>query len=125
MTARGIENLERMRRGQALRWLDEWERLLNGPVDKLLAALVCRRPRRAASCDRTRRSRACSVKRNALRFSRLGDRSDQDRWSGLRSVDVASVFDGHDQDRVIRFVDSVQDPVVSSTGTVKPFEFES
>ena len=45
MTARGIENLERMRRGQALRWLDEWERLLDGPVDKLLAALVSSSPK--------------------------------------------------------------------------------
>ena len=82
-------------------------------------------PQRAASYDRTRRSQACSLKRNVLRFSWLRDRSYQSRGSCLRSVDVASVFDGHDQDRMIRFVDSVQDPVVSSTGAVKAFEFES
>ena len=43
-----FENLERMRttsRGQARRWLDEWERLLHGPVDKLLAALVSPSPK--------------------------------------------------------------------------------
>ncbi len=48
VTQRAIENLERMRaasRGQALRWLDEWERLLRGPVDKLLAALVSPSPK--------------------------------------------------------------------------------
>jgi excisionase family DNA binding protein len=41
-------NLERMRassRGQARRWLDEWERLLNGPVDELLAMLVSPSPK--------------------------------------------------------------------------------
>ena len=48
VTQRAIENLERMRaasRGQALRWLDEWERLLRGPVDKLLGALVSPSPK--------------------------------------------------------------------------------
>ena len=43
-----FENLERMRttsRGQARRWLDEWERLLRGPVDELLATLVSRSPK--------------------------------------------------------------------------------
>ena len=34
------------------------------------------------------------------------------------------MFNGDDQDRVIGLEDSVQDPVVSSTGAVKPFEFE-
>lgn len=29
-------------RGQAKKWLDEWERLLNGPVDRILAALTDR-----------------------------------------------------------------------------------
>ncbi len=44
--ARG--NLERMRassRGQARRWLDEWERLLEGPIDELLAMLVSPSPK--------------------------------------------------------------------------------
>ena len=38
-------NLEKMRktsRGQANRWLDEWEQLLNGPVEKILEQLVSR-----------------------------------------------------------------------------------
>ena len=40
-----LAQLDRMRsnaRGQAKRWIDEWERLLNGPVDRLLAALTDR-----------------------------------------------------------------------------------
>ncbi len=45
---RAFENLERMRttsRGQTRLWLDEWERLLHGPVDKLLATLVSPSPK--------------------------------------------------------------------------------
>jgi excisionase family DNA binding protein len=41
-------NLELMRassRGQARRWLDEWERLLNGPIDELLTMLVSPSPK--------------------------------------------------------------------------------
>jgi excisionase family DNA binding protein len=41
-------NLERMReasRGQARRWLEEWDRLVNGPIDALLTALVSTTPR--------------------------------------------------------------------------------
>lgn len=41
-------NLERMRatsRGQARRWLDEWEQLLDGPIDELLAMLVSPSPK--------------------------------------------------------------------------------
>jgi hypothetical protein len=41
-------NLKRMRtstRGQAGRWLDEWERLLKGPIDDLLAILVSPSPK--------------------------------------------------------------------------------
>lgn len=41
-------NLARMRiasRGQARRWLDEWERLLDGPIDRLLDVLVSPSPR--------------------------------------------------------------------------------
>ena len=41
-------NLERMRessRGQARRWLDEWEHLVDGPVDRLLAMLVSTSPK--------------------------------------------------------------------------------
>lgn len=41
-------NLERMHsksRGQARRWMDEWVRLLEGPMDRLLQALVAPSPR--------------------------------------------------------------------------------
>ena len=41
-------NLEQMRRavrGEARLWLDEWERLLDGPVDELLETLTSRSPR--------------------------------------------------------------------------------
>lgn len=40
-----LDQLDRMRpnaRGQAKKWLDEWERLLNGPVDRIFAALTDR-----------------------------------------------------------------------------------
>jgi excisionase family DNA binding protein len=43
-----MENLARMRessRGQARRWLDEWERLLAGPIEKLLQVLVSPSPK--------------------------------------------------------------------------------
>lgn len=48
-TARSLarSNLERMRgavRGQAVSWLEEWERLLDGPVEELLTALTSRSP---------------------------------------------------------------------------------
>lgn len=41
-------NLIRMRqsaRGQATRWLDEWERLLDGPVEDVLDSLTSRSPK--------------------------------------------------------------------------------
>ena len=41
-------NLERMRtaaRGQVRRWLDEWERLLDGPIEDLLDHLTSRSPK--------------------------------------------------------------------------------
>ena len=40
-----FDHLDKMRpnaRGQAKKWLDEWERLLDGPVDRILAALTDR-----------------------------------------------------------------------------------
>lgn len=43
-----LENLRRMRdssRGQARRWLDEWERLLLGPTDRMLRVLVSPSPK--------------------------------------------------------------------------------
>jgi hypothetical protein len=43
-----LRNLEHMRstsRGQARRWMDEWDRLLKGPIDRLLAVLVSPSPR--------------------------------------------------------------------------------
>lgn len=42
------ENLDRMRqasRGRAKRWLDEWERLLDGPMDRLLRNLTSHSPK--------------------------------------------------------------------------------
>lgn len=45
--ARARENLATMRasaRGQARLWLEEWERLLDRPVEELLAALISRTP---------------------------------------------------------------------------------
>jgi excisionase family DNA binding protein len=49
-TARSLArtNLVKMRenaRGQAISWLDEWEKLLNGPTENLLTALTSRSPR--------------------------------------------------------------------------------
>lgn len=41
-------NLAKMRggaRGQAKQWLDEWERLLDGPVEDLLTELTARTPK--------------------------------------------------------------------------------
>jgi excisionase family DNA binding protein len=41
-------NLSKMRpsaRGQARRWLEEWDRLLDGPVDRLLDVMTSRSPR--------------------------------------------------------------------------------
>ena len=43
--ADALDHLDRVRptaRGQAKKWLDEWERLLRGPVDRILAALTDR-----------------------------------------------------------------------------------
>jgi excisionase family DNA binding protein len=43
--ADALDHLDKMRataRGQAKKWLDEWERLLDGPVDRILAALTDR-----------------------------------------------------------------------------------
>ena len=43
--ADALDHLGKMRpsaRGQAKKWLVEWERLLNGPVDRILAALTDR-----------------------------------------------------------------------------------
>jgi excisionase family DNA binding protein len=43
-----LDNLDKMRqasRGQARQWLDEWDRLLHGPVDRMLQALVSPSPK--------------------------------------------------------------------------------
>ena len=45
MIGDALRHLDKMRpnaRGQAKKWLDEWARLLNGPVDRILAALTDR-----------------------------------------------------------------------------------
>jgi len=39
---RNLETMRRTSRGQATRWLDEWERLLNGPIENVLEQLVSR-----------------------------------------------------------------------------------
>jgi excisionase family DNA binding protein len=46
--AQARRNLDRMRaasRGQASRWLDEWARVLDGPIDELLEVLTGTSPR--------------------------------------------------------------------------------
>ena len=46
--ALALGNVEHMRstsRGQARRWMDEWDRLLRGPIDRLLGALFSPSPR--------------------------------------------------------------------------------
>lgn len=49
VVAKAQRNLAKLKvthaRGTAGRWLDEWERLLNGPVDRVLDALTSRTPR--------------------------------------------------------------------------------
>jgi excisionase family DNA binding protein len=40
-----LEMMRSTARGQAQRWLDEWDRLLDGPDSKLLAALTSHSPR--------------------------------------------------------------------------------
>lgn len=40
-----LENLRTSVRGQSRRWLDEWGRLLNGPVETIIATLVSPSPR--------------------------------------------------------------------------------
>ena len=64
-----LDNLAQLRsraRGQAVRWLDEWERLLHGPLIRLLAQLTSPSPKGrelrqntpfAGALDETTRSR--------------------------------------------------------------------
>jgi len=42
---RNIETMRTSARGGAVVWLDEWERLLDGPVEDLVTALTSRSPR--------------------------------------------------------------------------------
>lgn len=42
LARRNLETMRRTSRGQATRWLDEWERLLNGPIENVLEQLVSR-----------------------------------------------------------------------------------
>lgn len=42
---RNVRMMRANARGQALSWLDEWDRLLDAPVEELLAALTSRSPR--------------------------------------------------------------------------------
>jgi len=45
LAARNLERMRESSRGQARRWLDEWERLLDGPIDRVLSTLVSTSPR--------------------------------------------------------------------------------
>lgn len=40
-----IDKMRRAHRGQARRWLDEWEELLQGPAERILEALTSKSPR--------------------------------------------------------------------------------
>jgi excisionase family DNA binding protein len=40
-----VKQMRKAARGQAQRWLDEWERLLDGPVEELLDNLTSRSPK--------------------------------------------------------------------------------
>lgn len=45
LALRNLETMRKSARGQARSWLDEWERLLDGPIEDLVAALTSRSPR--------------------------------------------------------------------------------
>jgi excisionase family DNA binding protein len=45
LAGRNLATMHRSARGQAVSWLEEWERLLGGPVEDLLIALTSRSPR--------------------------------------------------------------------------------
>lgn len=42
LASRNLETMRRTSRGQATRWLDEWERLLKGPIENVFEQLVSR-----------------------------------------------------------------------------------
>jgi hypothetical protein len=42
LARRNLETMRRTSRGQANRWLDEWELLLKGPIENVLEQLVSR-----------------------------------------------------------------------------------
>ena len=44
LARKNIEHLKKSSRGQAKRWLSEWESLLNGPIEDVVAALVSPSP---------------------------------------------------------------------------------
>ena len=45
LALRNLETMRRNARGQARSWLDEWERLLDAPIEDLLGVLTSRSPR--------------------------------------------------------------------------------
>lgn len=75
-------NLQMMRgnaRGQALSWLDEWERLLGAPVEELLAALTSRSPH---SRDLRQNSPFAGVLSEAEREQTLASWADSESGKG-------------------------------------------
>ncbi len=79
--AGALDQLDRMRpnaRGQAKKWLDEWERLLNSPVDRVLAALT----------DRSLRGR--ELRQNSPFAGTLTEQERQEALDGWRTHDVGN-----------------------------------
>lgn len=76
-----LDNLHKMRpnaRGQAKKWLDEWERILNGAVDQVLAALT----------DRSLRGR--ELRQNSPFAGTLADEQRLKALEAWRSHDVGN-----------------------------------
>lgn len=76
-----LGHLDKMRpsaRGQARKWLDEWERILNGPVDQVLAALT----------DRSLRGR--ELRQNSPFAGTLTDEHRRTALEAWRSHDVGN-----------------------------------
>ena len=45
LARRNLEGMRATSRGQATRWIEEWDRLLSGPIDRVLQALVSTSPK--------------------------------------------------------------------------------
>jgi excisionase family DNA binding protein len=75
---RHLDNMRPIARGQAKKWLDEWTRLLNGPVDRVLAALT----------DRSLRGR--ELRQNSPFAGALTEEQRQTALDSWRSHDVGN-----------------------------------